>query len=67
MQRNLLVLGGAGEGGVVIVRQALERNHKVTAYARNVAKLKDEHGPAITNGRLTVSKDFPDSQCPNSS
>ena len=38
---KLLVFGSTGSTGRELVRQALERGHDVTAYARNPAKIDD--------------------------
>lgn len=52
--KNLLVLGGAGKSGIVVVEQALELGHKVTAYARSAKKLTENHGAAVNSGQLSV-------------
>jgi nucleoside-diphosphate-sugar epimerase len=54
-EKNFLVLGGAGKSGIHVVKQALEMGHKVTAYARSTTSLKEQHGDAIENQKLTVS------------
>jgi len=53
-EKNFLVLGGAGKSGTHVVKQALEMGHKVTAYARSTTSLKEHHGDAIENQKLTL-------------
>jgi hypothetical protein len=55
VEKHLLVLGGAGKSGIIVVKQVLEKGHKVTAYARNATKLREEHSDAVDNQKLTVS------------
>jgi putative NADH-flavin reductase len=40
---NILIIGATGGTGRELVKQALERGHRVTALVRNPAKLKIEH------------------------
>lgn len=47
---TLLIVGATGGTGRELVRQALERGHEVTAFARRPAKLDVEHE------RLTVAR-----------
>ncbi len=47
---KIIVFGATGGTGREIVRQALERGHDVTAFARNPAKLK------MTHERLSVAQ-----------
>ncbi|EXJ87190.1 hypothetical protein A1O3_04149 [Capronia epimyces CBS 606.96] len=54
MPKNLLILGGSGKSGVQIVKLALERGHKVTAYGRNTSNLKEDHASALSDGSLTL-------------
>jgi len=45
---KLTIFGGTGPTGVLLVRQALDEGHHVTAYTRNPAKL------TITHPQLTI-------------
>lgn len=47
---RVLVIGSTGGTGRALVAQALERGHRVTAFARNPAKVRERHE------RLTVAK-----------
>lgn len=47
---NILIIGATGGTGRAIVRQALEEGHRVSAFARNPARVKERHE------RLTVVK-----------
>ena len=47
---RLLVLGATGGTGLEIVRQAVERGHRVTAFVRSPARLKQ------FQGRITVQQ-----------
>ncbi|MGE5207112.1 MAG: NAD(P)-dependent oxidoreductase [Chlamydiota bacterium] len=47
---RLLVLGATGGTGLEIVRQAVERGHRVTAFVRSPARLKQ------FQGRITVEQ-----------
>jgi len=47
---NILIIGSTGGTGQQLVKQALERNHTVTAFARNPSKIK------ITHNNLKVLK-----------
>ena len=45
--KRILVIGATGGTGQELVRQLLDRGHKVTAFVRNRSKLKIEH-PMLT-------------------
>ena len=40
---NLLIIGSTGGTGKQLVKQALDRGHNVTAFARNPSKIKIKH------------------------
>ena len=40
---NLLIIGSTGGTGKQLVKQALNRGHNVTAFARNPSKIKIKH------------------------
>ncbi len=37
---NILIIGSTGGTGIRLVKQALERGYKVTAFARKPSKIK---------------------------
>jgi uncharacterized protein YbjT (DUF2867 family) len=49
-KKNLLILGATGPTGIITVRKAIQRGHKITIFARNVAKLPEDirENPEIT-------------------
>src|SRR6185295_942804 len=47
---RILIIGATGGTGRELVKQALERGHEVTAFARNPAKL------GLTHERLRIAK-----------
>ena len=44
---NIGVIGATGKAGSLILKEALERGHKVTAIVRNAAKLANNNGAAV--------------------
>ena len=50
---RLTVFGGTGPTGQLLIQQALEAGHTVTALARNPAKLATRDGLTLIEGQLT--------------
>jgi uncharacterized protein YbjT (DUF2867 family) len=49
---QITVFGATGPAGRLVIRRALEQEHKVTAYARNPAKLDELPGLTVVAGEL---------------
>ena len=43
MKSNIIVFGASGKTGILIVYQALNQGHQVTAFARQPSKVTIEH------------------------
>jgi len=54
---KLLIVGATGRTGQIIVDQALERGHEVTALVRDASKLAERHNLSIKTGSPTVTED----------
>ncbi len=58
---NLLIIGGTGRTGKELIKQALERNHEVTALVRTPKKLRTQHpNLTITKGNILDPTTFKD-------
>lgn len=55
MSMRLLILGATGHTGGLLLQQALQRGHKVTAYARSPTKLRPADGLSVVAGDLKHS------------
>jgi putative NADH-flavin reductase len=49
---RITIFGATGTAGQLLVRQALDQGHQVTAYARNPAKLEERPGLTVIAGEL---------------
>lgn len=52
--KSMLILGASGRSGILTLKLALENGHKVTAYVRNEAKLREKLGTDAEHNELTV-------------
>ncbi|MDD4226154.1 MAG: NAD(P)H-binding protein [Mariniphaga sp.] len=51
---NLTIFGGTGETGILVIKKALEAEYRVTAFARNPAKISfQDKNLKIIKGELT--------------
>ena len=55
---NILILGATGDTGKIILRRALEKNHKVTALVRSPQKLEEHANLTIVKGSVLDAKDI---------
>jgi len=54
---NIAVVGASGKAGSLILKEAVNRGHQVTAIVRNASKLKDKNVPVIEKDIFNLKKE----------